>query len=115
MDGTSLTVGGFNQPAVARLLIELPGNAEKGLSQRFLWLYPQPVYGKFDTLEPVRKEFLDKIGKHRSILSFFTNDTPCRGLDMTLSFACINSPNSGSTMETGDTRDTFGAKSFFLT
>ena len=64
MDRTSLTVGGFNQPAVARSLIELPGNAEKGLSQRFLWLFPRPVYGKFETLEPVRKDFTDKIGKY---------------------------------------------------
>ena len=64
MDLTSLTVGGFNQPAVARSLIELPGNAEKGLSQRFLWLYPKPVYGKFDTLEPVREEFTQKIGNY---------------------------------------------------
>lgn len=64
MDVTSLTVGGFNQPAVARSLIELPGNAEKGLSQRFIWLYPKPVYGKFDTLEPVREEFTEKIGNY---------------------------------------------------
>ena len=35
MDRTSLTVSGFNQPAVARFLLEIPGNAEKGLSQRF--------------------------------------------------------------------------------
>ena len=55
MDLTSLTVKGFNQPAVARSLIELPGNAEKGLSQRFLWLYPKPVYGTFETLEPVQE------------------------------------------------------------
>ena len=68
MDLTSLTVGGFNQPAVARSLIELPGNAEKGLSQRFLWLYPKPVYGKFETLEPVREEFTEKIGNF-SLLS----------------------------------------------
>ncbi len=73
MDGTSLTVGGFNQPAVARLLIELPGNAEKGLSQRFLWLHPQPVYGKFETLEPVREEFIDKIGKQRNYVTFAQN------------------------------------------
>ena len=66
MTNTSLTVGGFNQPAVARTLIELPGNAEKGLSQRFLWLYPKPVYGKFDTLEPVREDFIDKIGQYIS-------------------------------------------------
>ena len=60
MDITSLTVGGFNQPAVARSLIELPGNAEKGLSQRFLWLFPRPIYGKFETLEAVQQ---DKVGQ----------------------------------------------------
>lgn len=59
---TSLTVGGFNQPAVARALIELPGNAEKGLSQRFLWMFPKPVYGEFSTLEPTDKVFTEKIG-----------------------------------------------------
>ena len=64
MDVTSLTVGGFNHPAVARTLIELPGNAEKGLSQRFLWLYPKPIYGKFETLEPVREDFIETIGEH---------------------------------------------------
>ncbi len=68
MDATNPTVGGFNQPAVAHQLIELPGNAEKGLSQRFLWLHPKPVYGKFDSLEPVQEAFVDKIGKH-SIVS----------------------------------------------
>ncbi len=31
MATTSLVVGGFNQPSVARNLIELPGNTEKGL------------------------------------------------------------------------------------
>ena len=63
MKSTSLTVGGFNQPSVARFLIELPGNAEKGLSQRFLWFFPRPVYSHFATLEPVEKEFSKKIGK----------------------------------------------------
>ena len=63
MSTTSLTVGGFNQPSVARNLIELPGNAEKGLSQRFLWLFPKPVYSQFNTLEPIEKEFTGKIGK----------------------------------------------------
>ncbi len=62
MPTTSLTVGGFNQPAVARSLIELPGNAEQGLSQRFLWLFPKPIYTDFDSLEPIKKEFTDKIG-----------------------------------------------------
>ena len=64
MKSTSLTVGGFNQPTVARFLIELPGNAEKGLSQRFLWYFPKPVYGEFDTLEETDKEFTDKAGIH---------------------------------------------------
>ena len=64
---TSLTVGGFNQPSVARNLIELPGNAEKGLSQRFLWLFPRPVYSQFDSLEPIDKEFTDKIGMESGI------------------------------------------------
>ena len=63
MQRTSLTVGGFNQPGVARNLIELPGNAEKGLSQRFLWLFPRPVYSQFDSLEPIDKKFTGKIGK----------------------------------------------------
>ena len=62
MKSTSLTVGGFNQPSVARSLIELPGNAEKGLSQRFLWFFPRPVYSHFATLEPVEEEFSEKIG-----------------------------------------------------
>ena len=33
---TNLTLRGFTQPAVARSIIELPANAEKGLSQRFI-------------------------------------------------------------------------------
>jgi hypothetical protein len=62
MPNTSLTLGGFNQPAVARSLIELPGNSEKGLSQRFLWIFPKPIYGQFATLEPVDVSFCDIIG-----------------------------------------------------
>ena len=53
MDTTNLTLGGFTQPGVARSLTELPSNAEKGLSQRFLWIFPQPKYADFETLEPV--------------------------------------------------------------
>ena len=44
------------------LLLALLGNAEKDLSQRFLWLFPQPVYGTFETLEPIKEEFVDNIG-----------------------------------------------------
>jgi hypothetical protein len=63
MANTSLTLGGFNQPAVARTLIELPGNSEKGLSQRFLWMFPKPIYGQFSTLEPVDESFRCVIGR----------------------------------------------------
>ena len=42
MDVTALSIGGFTQPAVARNLIELQASAEKGLSPRFLWLFPKP-------------------------------------------------------------------------
>lgn len=62
MASISLIVGGFNQPAVTRTLAELQGNAEKGLSQRFLWLFPKPIYGTFSTFEPVDKDFTDQIG-----------------------------------------------------
>ena len=47
-------------------LIELPGNSEKGLSQRFLWMFPKPIYGQFATLEPIDKIFREKIGKYKS-------------------------------------------------
>lgn len=63
MDSTNLTLGGFTQPGVARSLIELPSNAEKGLSQRFLRIFPQPKYADFETLEPVDCIFCDKLGE----------------------------------------------------
>lgn len=44
--------------------METPGNAEKGISQRFLWLIPKPVYSKFDSLQPTDKDFVANIGKH---------------------------------------------------
>lgn len=62
MDVTSLTVDGFNQPAVARSLIELTGKAESGFSQRFLWFFPKPVYGKFHTYDIIDEDFVDRIG-----------------------------------------------------
>ena len=62
MEQTGLTVGGFTQPAVARALIELPSNIEKGLSTRFLWIFPKPCYAKFESLEPVDKEFKSALG-----------------------------------------------------
>ena len=62
MEQTSLTVGGFTQSAVARALIELPSNIEKGLSTRFLWIFPKPCYAKFESLEPVDEEFKSALG-----------------------------------------------------
>ena len=64
MESTCLTVGGFSQPSVARSLIEQSGSAEIGLSQHFLWLFPQPSYCRFSTLEGVDKEFSDYLGKN---------------------------------------------------
>lgn len=60
MDATRLTIGGFTQPDVARNLLEMPSNSEKGLSHRFIWLFPKPIYGKFDTLEAIDKVFSGK-------------------------------------------------------
>jgi hypothetical protein len=81
MNVTSLTVGGFNQPAVARSLIELTGKAESGFSQRFLWLFPKPVYGKFHTYTNIDDDFIEKIvdllgGQWRRAL-------PGRGMEVT--------------------------------
>ena len=63
MDKTYLTVGGFSQPPVARTLIEQSGSAEVGLSQCFLWLFPQPSYSRFNSLEAVDTCFTEKISK----------------------------------------------------
>lgn len=62
MEQTSLTIGGFTQPAVARTLIELPANIEKGLSTRFLWVFPKPCYAKFASLQPVDVQFTNSLG-----------------------------------------------------
>lgn len=60
---TSLTVGEFAQPVVARTLIELQANFEKGLCQRFLWVVPKPVAIPLDELQQVDREFSTAIGK----------------------------------------------------
>jgi hypothetical protein len=62
MEETYLIVGGFSQPSVARGLIEYPGNTEKGLSQRFLWLFPKPSYANFESLESVNRDFSESLG-----------------------------------------------------
>ena len=51
MQHTGMALGGFIQPSVARSLIELQSNVEKGLCQRFLWLVPKPAVVKFDQLQ----------------------------------------------------------------
>lgn len=63
MTSTRLTVGGFTQPGVARALIEMPANAEKGLSHRFLWLFPNPLYKKLSNLGVIDQDFLRTISK----------------------------------------------------
>lgn len=63
MSSTYLTVGGFTQPGVARALIEMPANAEKGLSHRFIWLFPNPLYEKFSNLGEVDENFVTRISK----------------------------------------------------
>ena len=63
MQSTRLTIGVFTQPAVARSIIEQPTNADKGLSHRFMWLFPNPFYGKFNSLGTIQKEFQHNIGK----------------------------------------------------
>ena len=63
MTETNLTVGGFTQPGVARSLIEIPSNSEKGLSHRFLWFFPNPIYNKFNSLGEVDADFFQKMGK----------------------------------------------------
>ena len=53
MESTSLTVGGFSQPSVARALIEQSGSAEIELARRILWLFPKLAFSHFDTLKAV--------------------------------------------------------------
>lgn len=64
MERTSLTVGGFTQPMVARQMIEQQGSTEKGLAQRFMWMFPQPLFTKFSNLEPVDEKFMESLGTY---------------------------------------------------
>lgn len=63
MERTALTVGGFTQPSVAKGLIELPTSIEKGLTQRFLWIFPKPSFSKFEDLELVNENFFSYLGE----------------------------------------------------
>ena len=63
MQRTALTVGGFTQPSVAKALIDLSTSVEKGLTQRFLWIFPKPSFAKFNSLEPVDESFSEYLGE----------------------------------------------------
>ena len=65
MEQTALTVGGFTQPSVARNIIEQNTGAERGFSQRFLWVFPKPTFAKFASLKPVPEEINEIIGKEK--------------------------------------------------
>ena len=62
MEKTALTVGGFTQPSVARNIIEQNTGAERGFSQRFLWIFTKPTFAKFASLKPVPDEINEAIG-----------------------------------------------------
>jgi len=68
MEHTGLTVAGFTQPNVAKGLIEAPSNIEKGVCQRFLWVFPKPTPTKFDKLQAIDETFSNSIGKGRMYL-----------------------------------------------
>ena len=61
---TALTVGGFTQPQSAKAMIELPASAEKGLTQRFLWIFPEPSFSKLEDLHYVDDDFNIFLGRH---------------------------------------------------
>ena len=70
MDHTALTVGGFTQPTAAKSLIELPSSTEKGFAQRFLWIFPQPKFSKFESLELVNEKFTQYLGMFVEAIQF---------------------------------------------
>ena len=66
MKHTALSVGGFVQPSVAKNLIEVPQNIEKGLCQRFLWICLKPLMVRFEELQSVNADFSASIGKYNN-------------------------------------------------
>lgn len=60
---TSFAIGGFTQPVTAANIITQAGSAEKGLSTRFLWVVPKPVFNKMDQLVEIDKIFYNDFGK----------------------------------------------------
>ena len=70
MDHTGLTIGGFIQPSVAKSLVEVQANVEKGLCQRFLWIAPKPAAVPFSKLKQVDKDFTASMGmRHSNVLT----------------------------------------------
>lgn len=60
---TNLTLAGFTQPAVAQNLIKSAANFEKGLPQRFIWMFPKPTYAHLEKLQPVNPVFTAALGR----------------------------------------------------
>lgn len=63
MKHTGLTIGGFTQPFVARNLIDVQANVEKGLCQRFLWIVPEPNLVAYEQMCRVDEDFTTGIGE----------------------------------------------------
>ena len=76
MDHTGLTIGGFIQPSVAKSLVEVQANVEKGLCQRFLWIVPKPAVVPFSELQQVDKDFTATIGMHYSTIFISQHSCP---------------------------------------
>ena len=72
MERTALTVGGFTQPGVAKNIIEQHAGAERGFSQRFLWIFPKPTFAKFGSLKQVAEEVTASIGLLKEKYYFVT-------------------------------------------
>ena len=53
-----------NRRMKARSLIKLPAYNEKGFSHKFIWIFPKPMFGKFNALEEANKEFLEEMGRY---------------------------------------------------
>jgi len=68
MKKTGLTVGGFTQPSVAKSLLESPQAIERGLVQRFLWIFPKPTYSKFAKLQRTNQSFVEYLSKYLMII-----------------------------------------------
>ena len=76
MGHTGLTIGGFIQPSIARHLIEIQSNVEKGLCQRFLWIVPKPTVVSFERLQRVNKEFATSLGEFMCVLTCKLENLP---------------------------------------